>query len=212
MKKEENLLKTKFLQNLKSRFSNLKNGVKKHEAEWTDQPESEVTIQSNLDSIEEAQQTIIQKEEELALARKQARKLEKELIVVADTIENKAIGFHTANPDVLVDYDIKTRKPRKKKPAPSTILVPSLADDTDGVGFIVSTKSDPIADRYEWEKGIGEDPKDLTTIPKLSHYKTTTKTKFTDNNVIPGVRYFYRVRAANANGEGPWSAAVSRIQ
>ena len=43
-------------------------------------------------------------------------------------------------------------------------------------------------------------------------YKTTTKTPFVDDDVFKGVRYFYKVRAINAAGEGPWSEAVSRVQ
>jgi len=43
-------------------------------------------------------------------------------------------------------------------------------------------------------------------------YKTTTKTTFVDDDVAKAIRYFYRVRAANASGFGPWSEIVSRVQ
>lgn len=113
---------------------------------------------------------------------------------------------------MLVDYDIKVRKLAVKKPVPSLALIPELKDDVDGVGFIISSQVDPDADKYEYEKGVGLDPQDLNTIPKMLHFKITSKTIFVDDDVVPGVRYFYRVRAFNATGEGAWSAAVSRVQ
>ena len=87
-----------------------------------------------------------------------------------------------------------------------------LQDDTDGEGFIVSTQFDANADFYEWQKGFGSSPSDTNTIPELKNFKTTKKTNFVDDEVPKGVRVFYRVRAANTNGVGPWSEAVSRVQ
>lgn len=87
-----------------------------------------------------------------------------------------------------------------------------LQDDTDGEGFIVSTQFDANADFYEWQKGFGSNPSETKTIPELKNFKTTKKTNFVDDEVPKGVRVFYRVRAANTNGVGPWSEAVSRVQ
>ena len=74
------------------------------------------------------------------------------------------------------------------------------------------TAKDPVAINYEWQKGQGLDPKDMHTIPDMVFFKFTTKIKFVDDNVTKGVRYFYRVRALNRNGQGPWSEPVSRVQ
>lgn len=46
----------------------------------------------------------------------------------------------------------------------------------------------------------------------MKNFKTTKKTSFVDDEVPKGVRVFYRVRAANTNGVGPWSEAVSKVQ
>ena len=150
--------------------------------------------------------------DQLSLKKKEGRTLESELTLIADTIENKAIGFHTSNPEVLVDYDIELRKPYTKRPVPTAVLVPIIEDDVDGEGFILKNEVDPDADKYEWEKGIAADATDTTTVPALQHFKITSKTKFVDDNVMPGKRYFYRLRAFNTTGNGPWSAAVSRVQ
>ena len=201
-----------YLQKLKNRFVGLLNGVTIHAADWLGQAETPVTIQANIDQVDAIQAEINALEDQLSQKRKEGRTLETELNLIADTIENKAIGFHTSNPEVLNDYDIKLRKPPEKRPVPTAVLVPVIEDDVDGEGFIISNEVDPEADKYEWEKGTAADPTDTTTVPPMQHFKITSKTTFVDDNVMPGVRYFYRVRAFNTTGNGPWSAAVSRVQ
>jgi len=201
-----------YLQKLRNRFVGLKNGVTIHIAEWAGQAETPVTIQANIDQVDTVQAEINALEDQLSQKKKDGRTLESELTLIAETIENKAIGFHTSNPEVLNDYDIKLRKPYTKRPVPTAVLVPVIEDDVDGEGFILKNEVDPDADKYEWEKGTAADPSDLNTVPPMQHFKVTSKTKFVDDNVMPGVRYFYRVRAFNTTGNGPWSAAVSRVQ
>lgn len=201
-----------YLMKVRARLVGLLNGLTTHPAIWAGQAETVATIQANIAAIDAMMGDVNSLEDQLSLMRKAARNLQKSLTLVADTVENKAIGFHTAEMEVLVDYDIKVRKPSEKKPVPSKVLIPELADDVDGVGFAVSTQVDPDADKYEWQKGVGLNPKDLNTIPNMVHFKNTSKTIFIDDDVEPGVRYFYRVRAYNATGEGPWSAAISRVQ
>jgi len=201
-----------YLQKLKNRLVALMNGVTLHAADWAGQAETPATIQANIDQIDAMQADINDLDDQLSQKRKEGRTLETELTLIADTIENKAIGFHTTNPEVLVDYDIELRKTPEKRPVPTAVLVPVLEDDVDGEGFIISCEVDPDADKYEWEKGTAEDPTDTTTVPTMQHFKITSKTKFVDDNVMPGKRYFYRLRAFNTTGNGPWSAAVSRVQ
>ncbi len=201
-----------YLQKLKNRLVALQNGVTLHPTEWTGQAETPVTIQANIDQIDTVQVEINALEDQLSQKRKEGRMLESELNLIADTIENKAIGFHTSNPEVLNDYDIKLRKPREKRPVPTAVLVPVLEDDVDGEGFIISNEFDPDADKYEWEKGTAADPTDTGTVPPMQHFKITSKIEFVDDNVMPGVRYFYRLRAFNTTGDGPWSAPISRVQ
>ena len=111
-----------------------------------------------------------------------------------------------------MEYNIVLRKERTRIPKPSRVLIPVLEDDTDGVGFIISTQVDEDAKFYQWFKGAGTDPKETNNVPNLRELKTTTKTTFVDDEVEKGVRYFYKVRAFNANGTGPMSEAVSRVQ
>jgi len=49
-------------------------------------------------------------------------------------------------------------------------------------------------------------------IPEMKLYKTTTKTLVSDHDIPKGIRLFYKVRAVNAAGPGPWSEAVSKVQ
>ncbi|MEI8204528.1 MAG: fibronectin type III domain-containing protein [Bacteroidota bacterium] len=186
--------------------------MNEHSSVWTGQAETTVTIQANIDSIDTMQSDIEHLESQLSQKKKAARTLEKNLNVVADTIENKAIGFHTATPDVLQDYGIEARKTNEKKPLPTGDLSPKIQDELDGHGFNLTNTVDPDADRYEWERGVGADPTNLTTIPTMQHFKNTSKTTFVDEAVLPGVRYFYRVRALNATGDGAWSPIVSRVK
>ena len=201
-----------YLQKLRNRFVGLLNGVTIHAADWAGQAETPVTIQANIDQVDTIQSEINALEDQLSQKKKEGRALETELNLTADTIENKAIGFHTSNPEVLNDYDIKLRKPREKRPVPTAVLVPVLKDDVDGEGFIVSNEVDTDADKYEWEKGIATDATDLNTVPPMQHFKITSKITFIDDDVMPGKRYFYRLRAFNTSGNGPWSAPVSRVQ
>ncbi|MEW5842072.1 MAG: hypothetical protein AB1775_02275 [Bacteroidota bacterium] len=59
---------------------------------------------------------------------------------------------------------------------------------------------------------MGTNAADANTIPELKNFRTTKKTSFVDDEVPKGVRVFYRVRAANTKGAGPWSKAVSKVQ
>ncbi len=77
---------------------------------------------------------------------------------------------------------------------------------------VTSEKYNPNTDYYEWQKGMGANASDANTIPELKNFKTAKKTSFVDDEVPKGVRVFYRVRAANTNGVGPWSEAVSKVQ
>ena len=49
-------------------------------------------------------------------------------------------------------------------------------------------------------------------LPDLNNFKTTRKRSFVDNDIPRGVRVFYRVRAANRSGVGPWSDPVGKVQ
>jgi hypothetical protein len=202
----------KYIAKLITRLTSLKHGVVANDTVWTGQAESATTIDAQIAQLVEAQDKISTIEDQLAQKKQAAHLLEQQISLVADTIENKAIGFHTATPEKLADYDIKLRKAPEPKPIPGVIHAIDIKDDYDGMGFILSTQVDPVADKYEWEKGAAANPLDLNTLPVMKLFKVTSKTTFVDDEVTPGVRYFYRVRGSNASGSGIWSGPVSRVQ
>lgn len=196
----------------KDRLRSLKTGMEKNAAIWTSQTVQVSEVEQMLANLDAKDAEVEAVKHQQTLKSAEARELSKNAGKLSDKIENLAFGFHSGNEEKLVQYGIKQKKPKEPKPAPTKTLIPGLEDDTDGEGFIVSTQFDPNADFYEWQKGYGTNPADANTIPELKNFKTTKKTNFVDDEVPKGVRVFYRVRAANTNGVGPWSEAVSKVQ
>ncbi len=202
----------KYLLELIDVFKDLKKGIQAYAAQWTGQTYTAESIQAIIDVLEAANNDVSTAETTLTKAQAAARQIYKEKSAEADKIIKIATGFHADKPEQLIDYNIKLRKIAEAKPRPETVLTVLLIDDTDGVGFIASTQVDPVAKNYEWQKSQGVNPAETNTIPEMKFFKYTTKTTFVDDDVAKGVRYFYRVRAVNTAGEGPWSEAVSRVQ
>ncbi|MEI6133121.1 MAG: hypothetical protein WCQ41_09920 [Bacillota bacterium] len=201
-----------YLLKLRERLVALKAGVSGHTTKWTGQAETPATIQDSIDALDDMDGEIADLESKIAVKRKDSRILEAATNVIVGTIESKAYAFHKTEPAELVSYGLKPPKPSEKKPIPSADLVPNIKDDHDGIGFIISTNIDPDADGYDWERGVATDPADMNTLPTMAFYKHTTKTTFVDEYITKGKRYFYRVRANNASGDGPWSPPQSKIQ
>lgn len=78
---------------LRARLVGLLNGLTVHAAVWTGQAETVVTIQANIDAIDAMLAGVNSLEDQLSLKRKDARKLEKDLSLVADTIEKQGDWF-----------------------------------------------------------------------------------------------------------------------
>ena len=201
-----------YLSEVKDRLKLLKAGMVKNAAIWTSQNVKPEDVDTAVAAIETKDARVEAVKQEQTILLGDARELSTSSIKLADKIENLALGLHADDAEKLVEYGIKTRKAATPKPAPTKALIPVLEDDSDGEGFIVSTQKDPDADFYEWQKGIGTNAADQKAIPELKNFKTTKKTNFVDDDVAKGVRIFYRVRAANTNGNGAWSEAVSRVQ
>lgn len=201
-----------YLSEVKDWLTTLLAGMKKFAAKWTDQTVPVSEVEQMIAKINSADSELEDAKKQLTIKQTAAREVSAEASKLAGRIENFALGFHSANSSELLEYNIKEKKAKEPKPAPAKTLIPILEDDTDGEGFIVSTQTDPNADYYEWQKGTGTNAADANTIPELKNFKTTKKTSFVDDEVSKGVRTFYRVRAANTNGVGPWSEAVSRVQ
>jgi hypothetical protein len=203
---------TKYILEIINRLTSFKNGQVKNPEKWTNPEETAEIVQGIIDGLTNIAKEMDEAKENLSLAQTSARRLEAAAVKKADELENSAIAYEKSDPVRLSLYGIELRKPKERKPVPVLILHPKLQDDSDGIGFIITTNVEPVADQYEWQKGFGADPTKPDTIPELKLFKTTTKTTFVDDDVAKGVRYFYRVRAINASGEGPWSEAASRVQ
>ncbi len=202
----------KYLLDLINVFSNLKKGITTYSSLWTGQAYTPDYIQSIIDSLQASNDELDTLETSVSKKKKEARLLESTNQAIADKIIKITYGFHADKPEQLIDYGIKLPKTPETWNRPETALTITIIDDTDGVGFILTTLKDSVAKNYEWEKGQGANPADTNTIPEMKFFKYSSKTSFVDDDVAKGVRYFYRVRAVNAAGEGPWSEAVSRVQ
>ena len=202
----------KYIADTSSTFKGLKNGMEKNPTTWANQADSTLKMQEKIDILDSMEKEIESIKEQLAIKQIEAHKLCAELDEYAGRVTSIAIGLEGNNQEKLLPYGIKLRKQAAKKSVPTMVLQSTLADDTDGAGYIVSTQFDSDADLYEWQKGAGSDPTKTDVIPEMKLFKTTTKTTFVDDDVLKGVRYFYRVRSVNSAGTGPWSEAVSRVQ
>jgi hypothetical protein len=196
----------------KERLRALRAGMSNNSTNWTVQTVEVQAVDAMITNLDAKDAEVDLAKQTLSLKSSEARELGNAAVKLANKIENLALGFYSGKEEKLIEYGIKSMRTYTTKPAPTKTLMIKLEDDTDGEGFIVSTQKDPNADYYEWQKGYGSNAADDKTIPELKNFKTTKKTSFVDDEVPKGVRVFYRVRAANTNGAGPWSEAVSKVQ
>ncbi len=202
----------KYLSDSSNRLKSLKSGMEKNAAVWENQTDKPDMVQLKIDALASKEREIDDLKTSLSVKQSEAHALSGDAEAYADRIESLAVGLENGNTDKLNEYGIKLRKAISKKPAPTQVLIPIIEDDSDGVGFVVSTQFDANADIYEWQKGSGTDASRTDVVPEMKLFKTTTKTSFVDDDVPKGVRIFYRVRSVNSVGQGPWSQAASKVQ
>lgn len=202
----------KYLADAAGRLNAIMKGMLGSPDLWGNQPENAAKVQVKIDLLVAKEKDIEDLKAKMATQQAEAHTLSSECEDYADRLESIIIGLVGNVPEKLIPYGISPRRETTKKSAPSKVLHPALDDNTDGVGFIVSTGADPDAYHYEWEKGLATDPSKTDLIPELKFFRICTKSSFVDDDVPKGVRVFYRVRAVNRAGVGPWSEAVSRVQ
>jgi hypothetical protein len=194
------------------RLTGFKLGITKYPDKWANNEVTEADIKTSIDSLEAAEKQIEEIKNLLSQKQIEAKALKTHAVKLGDKVENFINGYHAGEPQKLIDYGLEPKKQYVKKQAPSTKLLITIQDDTDGVGFILTTTADPDAEMYEWQKGLGTDAAKIDIIPTMTLLKTTKKISFVDDEVPKGVRVFYKVRGVNGKGDGPWSEAVSRVQ
>jgi len=205
---------TKYITDLIDTLKERKAGIKKNLVLWKDLPVTEKIVEDAVKELQTIDDEITDLIDALQQKRMQARTLvkAKETGLLAQT-DSLAIGLHTADPTKLNEYGIKLRKPAEAKPLPAKSVIDSITDDDDGEGFVITIVSQgEIPDFFEIEKGMAPNADDKVLAPPYPFYKATKKLTITDDDVLKGKRYFYRVRAVNATGAGEWSEAVSRVQ
>jgi hypothetical protein len=188
-------------------------GIQANPHDWENTPLKLVDVTADRDLLLAASNGI----DTASAALKEANQLGSERNTNSKNIikqaENIVYSLYPNNPAKLSEYGMKPRKPGEKVPSPDKTLAINITDDTDGEGFILTLAiKDDVADFYEWKKGQGIDPKDTSTTPPMFPFKNSAKLTFVDDDVLPGIRYFYSVRAVNRNGKGPESEAASRVQ
>jgi hypothetical protein len=202
----------KYLYDASSRLKGEKRGMENNPAVWQNQPYSPASVQEKIDLLDAKEAAIEKLNDQAKALQAEAHSLAADCEDYADRVEALAIGLEGSSAEKLAVYGIKLRKAVSKKSAPSKNISLSIQDDSDGIGFIVSTQADPDADNYEWHKGIAADPTKTDLIPELKYFTITAKSSLVDDDVPKGVRVFYRVRAFNRAGQGPWSEPVSKVQ
>lgn len=190
----------------------LKKGIELNVAAWIGQPDTAATVQADIDELELADSDIAGLEAQISQKRAAARQLATAKAAKISIISQRAQGIHAANPEKWVEYGIVAGPtPATTRPAPAKGVIISVADDSDGIGFVVNVQTLDYADTYEYERGMGK-AEDANTIPAFTHFLSTKKSKIVDDDVIKGTPYFYRYRGINSNGNGECSEPVSRVQ
>lgn len=202
----------KYMDSVINRLKSLKTGMENNSSEWNGLPETPAAVQAKIDELIAKERQMNDAETQWKVRITESRTLSESGEKYADKLEALATGIHNETPHKLSEYNVAQRKKGTALPKPTKVIIPVLEDDTDGVGFIISTQTDSDAYNYQWFKGAGEDPKNANTVPDMQPFKITSKTTFVDDDVEKGVRYFYKVQAFNSRGAGPMSEAVSRIQ
>lgn len=197
----------KILQAVYDRVLALKNGLTTNLTRWTGQPDTVASLDALLQQLQAQDADIKALEVQLHDKREQARQLAATISDAADQTERRASGIHATDTERLADYGLpvpgRTTAARGSQ-VPAKAVIRYIRTDDDGQGFITQCDRLPEADHYEVERG--------DSLNTLRFLRTTTKTRFVDDDVLTNVRYHYRVRGVNARGPGAWSEPVSAIQ
>ena len=208
----------KYLQKAKDTLTGLKAGISSNAAAWAGQPDTPVTVQAEIDLLDAADAEIELLKDQLSQKLAAARALAANKTETAKAIKKRAIGIHATSADKLVEYNIRVpRGPGQPRELPTKAIIKSVKIDDDGIGFKIAIKSQgETVDFWEIERGKIELTTESRTATVLQvpypFLASSKKLNHVDDDVVAGVRYFYRVRGVNATGGGAWSEPVSAVQ
>ena len=195
------------------RLNKMKDGVTANPTDWTNTGITPITIQSSISLLELSKKNVIDTDVLLHQNRLDAHHSALTGAQAADSLELKVKGIYSDNSKKWAEYGVDAHDSitEQKKALPAKGKIKSIKDEADANGFTVQGESLSNVDSYEWEKGVGTvtDPK---IIPAFVHLVTINKSKIVDNDVLPGVRYFYRYRGYSTAGFGEWCDPSSAIQ
>lgn len=207
---------TKYIQEQIAELKGRRNGITKNSDKWANLPVKPEEIDAMIKELEELDKKIDDGLNIVQQLREQARKVVDTNWKQITQIDSFAVGIHNDSPEKLNEYGLGFHSAKnnaaKSLPIPAKVVIDSLVDDYDGVGFIVQLARMDGVEHFEVQRGRSEDPKALVLAPPYPFLRTVKKLKFTDDDIEKGQRYFYRVRAVNRNGAGEWSEPLSRVQ
>lgn len=222
---------TDYIQKMITAFTSRKAGMTNNSALWTGQPVTTLDIDGHINNLQTLDTEIEAAKDLLQQKRADARQAVTDKQENLDQVDNLARGIHASNPTKLNEYDIKQRKEPVAAEVPAKAVIISITDDDDGIGFKISLQSQG-KNVSDWQvqrgeivpatnsgggmpmPGPGTPASGATTVlqPPYPFLRTTKKLVFVDDDVVAGVRYFYRVRGTNSKGPGEWSEPVSAVQ
>jgi hypothetical protein len=187
-------------------------GMKANAAQWTNLPLTLTELEALLTQLKDQSGKIDAADAALQKERDAGHKLVDVVKAKLTKGENLALALYSEDPVKLAEYGLNSRKENESRNVPGKVSNLSLTDDKDGEGFVFGWAPVADADYYEIEKKEAPNTTDLVLAPPYNFLKTTRKASITDDDVVKGKRYFYRVRAVNSAGHGEWSEPISRVQ
>lgn len=202
----------KYVQKVFDRMKLFLSGISANRDKWATYPENESTVQGYMDELERREKEIAELKNQVAAKQMDLRAYVSVMEEKIDRLEDTVRSIHATEKSKWLEYGVQVEREQAASTSPAMPLTLTIKDDTDGVGFVLSLmKADTDAYLYAWEKGTSSDPK-ATQPDKFEPFRDSTKISIVDDDVQPGVRYFYRVQSFNSKGYGPESNVVSRVQ
>lgn len=203
----------KYIQVIYDDLEKVKIGIRDNSGAWVGQTESEATVDADMTELQNKDEEITSIKQLLANKQLEARQLAAAKQLRLEVLYNTVKVVHQNDKTKWIQYGIvedTTPTPRNR---PTQELNLSISTDLDGQGSLLKILNpDSLADSYLWEKGIGTNPEETVFTGQWQSLIQTSKSTVVDDDVIPGKRYFYRVRAFNRRGYGPWSDTVNRVE